>query len=645
GGAANIADVYPLAPLQEGIFFHHLMDDDTDVYALPYVLHLDTRDRLDAFLAALRHLVARNDIYRTSVVWDGLREPVQVVWRHADLPVEEITLDPAGADPVEALLAAAGTRIDLGAAPLMRAHVAAAPDGGWLLLLRIHHLVQDHTTFDVVLDELRAVLTGRADELPPPLPYREFVARARLGVSAEEHERYFTDLLGDVTETTAPYGLTDTHHDGTTAVQVQLTADRALTARVRELARAYAVSPATILHLAWARLLGTLAGRDDVVFGTILFGRMNAGAGADRAPGLFINTLPVRVRLARHGVADALTALRDQLADLLVHEHAPLALAQRASGVPAAAPLFTSLFNYRHNLPTDGHPGAGLDGVTAVLHRDNTNYPMVVSVDDDGTDFALVVEAVAPADPTRVGSLLLTCLDSLTAALEQAPQTPLGAVEVLDAAELRQVVEEWNATEAPVADEPVPAAFARRVAADPDAVAVAGAAVLSYRDLDERADRLARRLVAAGVRPETPVAVVMERSAELVVALLAVLKAGGVYLPLDVAWPAARMRAVAGDAGARVVLVHAPTAGHDFVTAAAAEGAAIVAADTDEDAPGPLPAPAPPSAGAYLMYTSGSTGVPKGVLTTHRDVVRLAADRCWGETPRVLFHAPHAFDA
>ncbi|GGS11349.1 hypothetical protein GCM10010169_64850 [Micromonospora fulviviridis] len=645
GGAANIADVYPLAPLQEGIFFHHLMGDDTDVYALPYVLHLDTRDRLDAFLGALRHLVARNDIYRTGVVWDGLREPVQVVWRHADLPVEEVTLDPGGADPVEALLAAAGTRIDLGAAPLMRAHVAAAPGGGWLLLLRIHHLVQDHTTFDVVLDELRAVLTGRADELPPPLPFREFVARARLGVSAEEHERYFTDLLGDVTETTAPYGLTDTHHDGTTAVQVQLTADRALTARVRELARAYAVSPATILHLAWARLLGTLAGRDDVVFGTILFGRMNAGAGADRAPGLFINTLPVRIRLAGHGVADALTALRDQLADLLVHEHAPLALAQRASGVPAAAPLFTSLFNYRHNLPTDGHPGAGLDGVTAVLHRDNTNYPMVVSVDDDGTDFALVVEAVAPADPTRVGSLLLTCLDSLTAALEQAPQTPLGAVEVLDAAELRQVVEEWNATEAPVADESVPAAFARRVAADPDAVAVAGDGELSYRELDERADRLARRLVAAGVRPETPVAVAMARSTELVVALLAVLKAGGVYLPLDVAWPAARMRTVTADAGARVVLVHAATAGHDFVTAAAAEGAAVVAADTDEDVPGAAPAPAPPSAGAYLMYTSGSTGVPKGVLTTHRDVVRLAADRCWGETPRVLFHAPHAFDA
>ncbi|MFF4808227.1 non-ribosomal peptide synthase/polyketide synthase [Micromonospora chersina] len=645
GGAANIADVYPLAPLQEGIFFHHLMDDDTDVYALPYVLHLDTRDRLDAFLAALRHLVARNDIYRTSVVWDGLREPVQVVWRHADLPVEEVTLDPAGADPVETLLAAAGTRINLGAAPLMRAHVAAAPDGGCLLLLRIHHLVQDHTTFDVVLDELRAFLTGRADELPPPLPFREFVARARLGVSGEEHERYFTDLLGDVTETTAPYGLTDTHHDGTTAVQVQLTADRALTVRVRDLARAYAVSPATILHLAWARLLGTLAGRDDVVFGTILFGRMNAGAGADRAPGLFINTLPVRVRLARHGVADALAALRDQLADLLVHEHAPLALAQRASGVPAAAPLFTSLFNYRHNLPTDGHPGAGLDGVTAVLHRDNTNYPMVVSVDDDGADFTLVVEAVAPADPTRVGSLLLTCLDSLTAALEQAPQTPLGAVEVLDAAELRQVVEEWNATEAPVADETVPAAFARRVAADPDAVAVAGAAALSYRELDERADRLARRLVAAGVRPETPVAVVMERSAELIVALLAVLKAGGVYLPLDAAWPAARMRTVAADAGARVVLVHAPTAGHGFVTAAAAEGATVVAADADEDGPGVLPAPAPPSAGAYLMYTSGSTGVPKGVLTTHRDVVRLAADRCWGETPRVLFHAPHAFDA
>ena len=414
GGAANVADVYPLAPLQEGMFFQYLVtaqSGGTDAYVLPTVLRFGSRDRLGEFTAALQRVVDRHDIYRTSVAWEGLPEPVQVVWRAAVLPVTEVTLDPGDSRSwglrrqCGPLAAAVGLRMDVGRAPLLDVHAAAEPGTGrWLALVRVHHLVVDQTALDVVLGEVRALLCGQEDRLPVPLPFRDFVAQARLGMPREEHERFFAGLLGDVTEPTAAFGLADVLGDGTGAAEAGLMLDDALAGRVRAVARARGVSPATLFHLVWARVLAAVSGREDVVFGTVLFGRMNAGAGADRVPGPFINTLPVRVGVGQ-GAAEAVAGLQRQLAGLLAHEHAPLALAQQASGVIAPAPLFTTLLNYRHQQP--GVPGGGgLEEVEVVTTAGRTNYPVTVSVDDLGSGFGFTVLAVAPVDAGQVCGLL-----------------------------------------------------------------------------------------------------------------------------------------------------------------------------------------------------------------------------------------------
>ncbi|MFJ8336793.1 non-ribosomal peptide synthase/polyketide synthase, partial [Streptomyces sp. NPDC094437] len=627
GGAANIADVYPLAPLQEGIFFHHLLQADTgtDVYASPRVVAFDDRPRLDAFLTALREVVRRHDIYRTALVWEGLREPVQVVLKEADVPVTETVLDDDG-DPVAGLLASGTGRMDLGRAPLLDVRIAAEPGTGrWLTLLRIHHLVQDHTTHDVLLAELAALLSGRGDTLPEPVPFRNFVAQARLGVPREQHERYFRELLGDVTDTTAPYGLLDVHGDGRDVVRVQLPVDDDLGRRVRETARSLGTSPATLFHLVWARVLAAVGERDDVVFGTVLFGRMSAGGGADRVPGLFLNTLPVRVRVDATTVTDAVDAMREQLAELLVHEHAPLTLAQQCAQLPHDSPLFTSIFNYRHNQKADraAHPSDGPRGARTMHFREATNYPVAVAVEDYGTGFALTVDAVPAVDAEALCTLLHTCLDQLTTALTDDPHAGYATIGVLGADALHRVLREWNGTAVDLPRTTAPARFAAHAARTPDAVAVLADGVrTSYADLDSRANRLAHVLREHGIGAGSVVGLCLPRGTDLVTAVLAVWKAGAAYLPLDPELPLQRLEFMVTDSDARLIV------GPDETTRAFTPPTVqrLDPATVDTDA---APSTAPrlttgPDETAYVIYTSGTTGHPKGVAVTHAGLPSLA---------------------
>ncbi|WP_460625120.1 amino acid adenylation domain-containing protein, partial [Kitasatospora kifunensis] len=563
GGAANVADVYPLAPLQEGLLFHHLLAaGGEDAYVTPMVVEFDSRERLDAFLGALQQVVDRHDVYRTAIVWEGLREPVQVVWRRAALPVETVVLDPQGTDPVAELVAAGGLSMDLGRAPLVGLHVAAEPGGDrWLGLLRMHHMVQDHTAVEVVMEEVQAFLTGRGDQLAEPQSFREFVAQARVGVDSGEHEKFFTELLGDVTEPTAPFGLVDVHGVGADSTRGVTDFTPELVGRLREVSRRLGSSTATVMHVAWARVLAAVSGRDDVVFGTVLFGRMNAGAGSDRAAGPFINTLPVRVRTDELGALAAVSAMRGQLAELLEHEHAPLAVAQQASGVAGDTPLFTSLFNYRHNAdPSEAEPqDEGIEGIRTVFSRERTNYPLSVAVDDNGSVIGLAVDAVAGVDPEAVAELVSTATENLVAALEAALDSgsdlPLGAVEVLGEAERRRVVVQWNDTGVEVAGVVVPELFAGQVVRHPGSVAVVFEGVeLSYGELDARANRLAHLLVGRGVGAESVVGLCLPRGIEMVVSILAVWKAGGAYVPLDPEYPVERLAFMVADSGAGVVV-------------------------------------------------------------------------------------------
>ena len=241
------------------LFRSHLLGGEGDVYLLSGLLGFDSRARLDGFLAAFDAVIGRHDILRTAVLWEELPEPVQVVLRHAPLPVEEVELDPAGDDGVAQLQARFDPRhdrLDVRQAPLLRVVIAHDPrSGGWLLLLQFHHLVMDHTTLEIVLEEIQAHLAGEEASLAAPLPFRSFVAQARLGVSREQHEAFFREMLGKVEEPTAPFGLLDVQGDGSEIAEAHLELAPDLAERLRSQARVLGVSAASLFHVAFAQLL------------------------------------------------------------------------------------------------------------------------------------------------------------------------------------------------------------------------------------------------------------------------------------------------------------------------------------------------------------------------------------------------------
>nr|WP_324251528.1 non-ribosomal peptide synthase/polyketide synthase [Photorhabdus thracensis] len=655
GGIVNIQDIYGLSPLQEGILFHHLLADEGDPYLLTSQMAFADRALLNSYLAAVQQVVNRHDILRTAFIWQGLPVPAQVVWRQATLSVTELTLDPADgaiSDQLTRRFDPCHHRIDLDQAPLLRFIIAQEEGGRWILLEQQHHLIGDHTTLEVLNSEVQAYLTGQEDSLPAPVPFRNLVAQARLGISQAEHTRFFTEMLAEVDEPTLPFGLTEVHRDGSQVTESHWMLKAALNDRLRGQARRLDVSLATLCHLAWAQVLSRTSGQEKVVFGTVLFGRMQAGEGADNGMGLFINTLPLRLDMDETPVRDSVQAAHTRLSGLLAHEHASLVLAQRCSGVASGTPLFNALLNYRHNTPLAASDEL-ISGIEFLDAQERTNYPFSLSVEDFGNALGLTAQVVQPFDPEKICGYMQQALESLAEALEHTPDMPVRALDILPEAERTLLLRTWNATETPYPEALcIHQLFEQQAAKTPDATAlVYEGQTLSYTELNIRANRLAHQLIALGVAPDQPVAICVSRSLAMVVGLLAVLKAGGAYVPLDPAYPGERLVHILNDIAPSVIL--ADEAGCAVLGRETLAGLTVLDPNLLPDQSDRNPQiPALTSRHlAYVIYTSGSTGTPKGVMVEHGSLLNLhgtLTERAFASSPapyRVSLNASISFDA
>ena len=630
-GAANIQDIYPLTPLQEGLLFHHLMDAKGDTYIVLSLVEFESRAHLNAFISALQCVIDRHDILRTAFLWEKLPQPVQVVHRQATLPVEELQLDEAH-DPIEQLkqrMRPDLQTLSLQSAPLMRLEIAAnRQKGAWHALLKIHHLVCDGQSLEVVAGEVGAHIDGRLQDLPEPLQYRKHVAQALADTRAYDAETFFRSRLGEIDEPTAPFGLIEVHGDGNRIDTARLALDSELALRIRVQSRRQRVSPATLFHAAWGLVVARTSGRDDVVFGTVLFGRLQMTGDTRQKAGLFLNTLPLRLQFREISARDLILQMQRGLLESLNYAQTSLAVVQRCSGIAGSTPLFTTLLNYRHGERNSELWTNTAQGYRELATRVWTNYPITLSIDDFGEGFAVTAQTDHRIAPQRIAGYMNKALQSLVDALEKTPQAPALELEILPESERRQVMEEFNATQVPYPrDRLIHELFEERAAHAPEAVAVIYEDMsLTYAELNARANQLARYLVTIGVVPDQRVAICVERSLEMVVGLLGILKAGGAYVPLDPDYPAERLQHMLDDAAPRALLTQEhlreglPPTQAEVVTLdtawsriAIGSGDNLAAADLELCA----------DHLAYVIYTSGSTGRPKGVAMPHNSINNL----------------------
>ena len=659
GGARNIQDIYPLAPLQQGILFHHTMTKHKgDTYVLPMLLAMSSPERVEDFISALQRVVARHDVLRTAILWEGLPHPVQVVYRDVTVPVEQMILDPNN-DAREQLrkrMLPERLGLDIRRAPLMHVQIASAGrSGGCYVLLQLHHIICDHDSVEAMFAEVMTILESRIHDLSVSVPYRDHVARSMANEHAQNAQEFFRKQLGDIDEPTILFGLTNVYGDGSRIEVGRQVLDTQLTERARLQSRRLGMSVAPLFHAAWALVVAHTSGRDDVVFGSLFSGRMQEAATGRSALGMFINTVPIRLRLAAVSALELVEQTQRELIELVGYEQASLSMAQRCSGVGSEIPLFNSLLNYLHSeLNIDTEQVVVATGIQILETQERTNYPISLSVDDQSEKIVLIAQTDRRVQPDRVLEYMSAAIRSLIEALERAPHTQAVLLSILPTHERRRVLTLFNETANEYPREKLAhELFEEQVERTPDAVAVVHEGrSLTYAELNAKANQLAHHLRGRGVVADQLVGICVERSPEMVIGLLGILKAGGAYVPLDPNYPLERLAYMLDDAAPRVLLTQDRL--RDGLPRTHAEVIALderwgeiaqqPSSDLDADTLG-LSA----HNLAYVIYTSGSTGKPKGVMIEHRGLSNYLQWALSTYAPKigdaVPVNSPLAFDA
>jgi amino acid adenylation domain-containing protein len=629
----NIETICALSPMQEGLLFHALLAPDSAVYFEQVCCRLSSLAHAGNFRRAWQMAVDRHAALRTCFYWKNRKRPLQIVRKECDL--KWIEKDWRGIDPdeqqvrLDALLQTDRLEgFELDKAPLMRCTLLRLTDSDFQFIWSHHHLILDGWSGALVVKEVftlyDALSTGDHPRLPAPRPFREYIGW--LGKrNPEQDEKFWRENLRGFSEPThigaahSARALDETETDYEER-EVRLSAE--FTTTLQELAQQHRLTLNCVVQGAWAILLSRLSGERDVVFGSTVSGRPPELAGVEAMVGVFINALPVRVRVP--STAQLLPWLQQLMAEQVEreqHAYSSLVDIQSWSELRPGEPLFDSLVIFENYPLRDADSSLDI-GDLRTFRRANFPLTLVVTPDRE-------LDLAISFDPSRFNAghieQILRHLRLLLEQIAKKPEQQLWELTLLTEEE-RTLQAQWNNTTAPYnANLCIHEIFEHWVRETSDAVAlVLGQDSLTYRALNARSNQLAHSLRERGVGPETLVGVCVERSLDMVIAVLGILKAGGAYLPLDPAYPAERLAFMIEDSGVPVLITQ-----EALENRIPSVWAQIVLMDAEwpeiasqsEDSP---VTHVTPENLAYVIYTSGSTGTPKGVQVTHRGLCNLA---------------------
>ncbi|HZI20304.1 MAG TPA: amino acid adenylation domain-containing protein [Pyrinomonadaceae bacterium] len=653
----GLEDAYPLAMLQAGMVFHSEFNPEAAIFHDLHSFHLHARFDAAVMERAVREVSARHPVLRTSFELSRFTQPLQLVHANVAPPLSVSDLRGLSPEEQEGALAewmAADKRQHFvwDEPPLLRFHAHRRADDSFQFTMSFHHAILDGWSAASLLTELfgryLALLEDEAAPAAGPLAasFRDFVALEQEALDSAACKQYWKEQLAEVTVSRLPR-LRRPAAEGAVPVEVrEVVIPAEVSEGLKRLASAASIPVKSVLLAAHLKVMSLVGGVRDVVTGLVYNGRPEEADG-EKVLGLFLNTLPLRLDLAGGTWRELAERVFEQERDSLPFRRYPLAELQRLG---TGQPLFETSFNFMHYYVYQSLGELSDVQLLGYSGYEETNFTLTANFSLDLLSGQ--VRLGLNYHPTELTARQVEAyggyyLATLTA-MATAPESPYHLHDPLSAAERSQLLFEWNRTATPYEQrgQSIHRLVEEQAARTPDATAlVYGSSALTYAELDRRANRLARRLRELGVGREARVGVMLERSFELVVSLLAVLKAGGAYLPLDPQYPPERLSFMLEDGGAGVLI----TSEGLRARAQGYGGPAVVIEQWEAEQAGGYPADEPgveaePEQLAYVIYTSGSTGRPKGVMNTHgailnrllwmQDAYRLtAADRVLQKTP------------
>ncbi len=659
----NIEAIYPLSPLQQGMLFHYVYNPQSATYFEQFSVKLHGELDLPSFEAAWQAVVQRHSALRTSFVWKNLDRMLQVVqrkvnislirqdWRHLSEEEQKRRLrEYAASDRKQGF--------QLNKAPLLRFHLIRLRDDLYQFIWSFHHLLADGWSMPIILKEAfliyEAKRRGQPVQLPPVRPYRDYINWLQKQ-DVNKARRYWQNLLADYIPEPLLIISKQKADQADERAHIIFELSQETSQQLQNTARSLQVTVNTFVQAAWGFLLSRYLRQNDVVFGATFSGRPPELKGVENMVGMFINTLPVRVRFDSHQtVEDVLKDLQRQAAHTREVEYTPLVDVQRWTGLPHDLSLFDTLVVFE-NYPVDASmrrlPGSVR--FSDISSYERSNYPLSLIATFKGRLSVKLAFDAARLDKEQV-EILAKQLQSVLTFMANRPQSKVNAIPVSDEQERQTVLFEWNRSELPFEkDLCIQQKFEQTATDYPQNTAVVFKdQTLTFEALNRKANLVAHYLMRQGVGPETPVGLCLDRSPEMIVGLLAILKAGGTYVPMAPDYPRERLQFIIDDTGMKLVLTlkNNQSLLQDLPVRTLVLNAPLPQSFPEDDSNPPIRTNSRNM--AYIIYTSGSTGKPKGVMIEHRSVMNLAANlnqAIYGPSGtfplRISLNAPIVFDA